>query len=225
MPLALTSPGDSKPRSDSYEAQLSDGQLMQLHGLLMDGKSSLESIKAKMPKWKDGRYAGQPVSIVTLSNIRDRLVMIDRMKEDEATTETLLQQWKKELPELSDEELDKLGAKTFSLLALRSGDAKTFIAIRDAVTTAALEKTKLQLKTREADRLDQQLALEKEKWETLTAEKVLDAANDAAIQAIATQVSLGRKAQIALIREKMFGAIPTIGAVATGDGAKPEVAS
>jgi hypothetical protein len=208
MPIKPSS--DGPQRCDRYEAQLSDGHLIELHAALMDGKRSLADIRKSLPPWKQGRFAGKPVSLATLSFIRDRLVMQARMSEDEETTETLLEQWRKSVPTLSDAQIDELGVKTFSLLALRSGDHKAFVSIRSAHNQAQIEKTKLALKEREAARLDQQLALEKEKWETLTAEKVLDAANDAAIQLIATQTAMGRKAQIALIREKMFGQVESM---------------
>ena len=203
-------PTEAPRRCDTYEAQLSDGQLLELHAALMDGKRSLADIRKAMPPWKRGRFAGKPVSLATLSYIRDRLVMKARLEEDEETTETLLEQWRKEVPTLTDDQIDELGVKTFSLLALRSGDHKAFVSIRSARNQAQIERTKLALKEREAARLDQQLALETEKWQTTTAEKVLDAANDKAIQAIATQTVLGRKAQIALIREKMFGGVESM---------------
>jgi hypothetical protein len=197
-------------RSDRYEAQLSDGQLAELHAALMDGKKSLAEIRKSLPPWKQGRFAGKPISLASLSYIRDRLEMQARMSEDEETTETLIEQWKKEIPSLTDQQIDEMGVKTFSLLALRRGDAKTFVNVRSAHNHSQIERTKLRLKEREAARLDQQLALETEKWQTITAEKVLDAANDVAIQQIATQTALGRKAQIAMIREKMFGQVESM---------------
>src|SRR5690349_14782654 len=39
-----------------------------------------------------------------------------QLRQDEATTETLLEQFKQEVPALTDEQLDELGQRTFSLL-------------------------------------------------------------------------------------------------------------
>ena len=152
-------------RSDSYEAQLSDGQLIELHSNLLAGKEALDVIAETLPPWRSGRYMGQQPSIATLSNIRQRLILEADLQEDEATTETILESLKAEVTSITDEELDRLGARTFSLLALRRRDLDGFEKIRSARAKGELESKKLELAKQDADRKERELALQLAKFE------------------------------------------------------------
>lgn len=124
--MKLTRPG----RADSYEAQLSDEELVTLHAALLGGRLTLQTIQEQSPTWVSGRMAGRKPSLATLSNIRDRLGMRATLEENAATTETLLEELKAEVPGISDDQLAEYGHRAFSLMALRTQDVKSWVALR-----------------------------------------------------------------------------------------------
>ena len=133
---------------NSYESQLSDADLHWLHTALLARKPSDKEIRAKMPVWRDGPRKGQPVSSATLSNIRDRLELEEDLRGAEQTTETILDELRREQPELSQEKLDAFGQRTFTTLAIQRRDAKTFVALRKTQQKdreVALDRLKLEL--------------------------------------------------------------------------------
>jgi hypothetical protein len=115
--------------ANSYESQLSDADLHWLHTALLARKPSDKEIRAKMPVWRDGPRKGQPVSSATLSNIRDRLELEEDLRGAEQTTETILDELKREQPGLSQEALDAFGQRTFTTLAIQRRDVKAFVAL------------------------------------------------------------------------------------------------
>lgn len=147
----MNSSAPSSPRrSDAYEKQLSDGELLALHQALADAKAPLEKIRKQAPVWREGKYAGRPPSIGTLHNIRTRLEMEEDLREVEATTETILEELKRENPGLDQVQLDEFGMRTFTTLAIQRRDLKGFVALqrtrkeRDALV---LDQAKFQRET------------------------------------------------------------------------------
>lgn len=69
-----------------------------------------------------------------------------RFREDAETTETLLDQLKREVPEIDPAKLDDYGQRAFSLLAIRREDPETFLKVRDARFRAELEREKLKIR-------------------------------------------------------------------------------
>lgn len=119
-------------RSDAYEKQLTDGELLWLHGALTDAKLSLPKIRGQAPKWREGNFAGKPPSIGTLHNIRTRIEMEEDLREVEATTETILDELKREQPGITQDQLDAFGLKTFTTLAIQRRDTKAFVSLQRA---------------------------------------------------------------------------------------------
>lgn len=154
-------------RADSYEAQLTEVQLGALHAALMSGRVKLETIQAESPKWRTGRFAGRPPSLASLSNIRDRLMLKASLTENAATTETLLEELKQEVPGITDEQLAEYGHRAFSLIALRQQDVKAWVALRRTQKDAG------------------DLKLARQKFEVEVAKKLLDEATRARADEIA----------------------------------------
>jgi len=154
-------------RTDSYEQQLSDGELLWLHSSLGAGKETLEEIQTKAPPWRRGKYAGALPSITTLHNIRCRLMMEDELAEQEQTTDTLLAELAKDLPGLTDEDLDKIGIRHFSIRAMKRGDGKEFLKFRTALTDARIAAEKLRLAEQAEARKGQELELAKRRIQLL----------------------------------------------------------
>lgn len=203
----MSTPPKLPRRSDSYEKQLSDGELLSLHASLLSGKESLKAIRAAAPPWRSGPLAGKPPSITTLHNIHERLVMEEGFRADEATTDSIIEELKKDLPTLTDAQLDELGQRTFSLMAIRRQDLKGFVQLRSARTHAEIERAKLKLKERDQVRQEAALGLEREKFETTTAEKFIDFYNDQRAKDIMDS-DKPRAERLAQLRDMMFPDVP-----------------
>ncbi len=130
--MTPAAPISTPRRADAYEKQLSDGELLGLHQALNDAKLPLDRIRLKAPVWREGRFAGKPPSIGTLHNIRTRLELEEDLREVEATTETILDELKKEQPGLDQATLDDFGMRTFMTLAIQRRDLKGFVALQRA---------------------------------------------------------------------------------------------
>lgn len=191
---------------NSYEAQLSDELLRWLHASLLERELKDKEIIAKLPPWKSGPRKGQPVSPATLSNIRDRLEMEESNTEDAATTESIIEELKRETPKLSDEEIDGFGNRIFSLLTIRKRNLAGFLNLRSALTKGKLEAAKLALAERAEARQQQALDLEKNKFE-FNATKAAMAALPALL-AIKRDASLSEDAKLEQARLKLFGSAP-----------------
>lgn len=152
---------------------------------------------------------GLRVSQDTVSKFLSWYLLREQFRQDEETTETLLEQLKEEAPELSDEQLDELGQRTFSLLAVRRQDAETFLAVRSAKFKAELEKQKLSLRRQTEARQERALQFEINKHLDLAAEKMLDAALRKQAEEIATS-GMTQKDQIAAMRKAAFSDVDAL---------------
>jgi hypothetical protein len=116
--------------TNSYEAQLSDATLQWLHTALRTRNPSDKEILRRLPPWKTGRWAGQPPSPATLSNIRDRLELEEDFQANEQTVESMLEAERAANPNITQEELDRQGLKLFTLLSIRKRDTKSFVSLQ-----------------------------------------------------------------------------------------------
>lgn len=152
---------------------------------------------------------GLKVSVDQLSKFLSWYLLQDQFRQDEETTETLLEQLKREVPDLSDEKLDELGQRTFSLLAIRRQDPETFLSVRSAKFKAELEKQKLALRRQTEARQERALQFEINKHLDLAAEKMLDAATRKKAEEIATS-GMSQKEQIAAMRKAAFSDVDAL---------------
>lgn len=191
-------------RSDSYEKQLSDGELLQLHAGLLARRLSLEQIRDGSPVWRSGPNMGKSPSIATLHNIRDRLEMQADLEEDEATAISLIDQVRADLPDITQAQLDDIGQRTFTLLALRKRDPDRWLALKSARDKAELEKQKLALRDRAENRHDGKLALETKKFQRETCELWLKWSEDQRAKDIASS-PVTNSEKIEMLGQLMFG--------------------
>ena len=152
---------------------------------------------------------GLKVSVDQLSKFLSWYLLQEQFRQDEETTETLLEQLKREVPDLSDEKLDELGQRTFSLLAIRRQDPETFLSVRSAKFKAELEKQKLALRRQTEARQERALQFEINKHLDMAAEKMLDAAMRKKAEEIATS-GMSQKEQIAAMRKAAFSDVDAL---------------
>lgn len=169
-------PARNRQWANSYESQLSDGDLLALHTALLARKPSDKQLIQKLPVWRDGPYKGQPVSPATLSNIRDRLLSEINYADAQANAMQLVRERSEREPGLSEADLEEFGNRVFTELTITRQDMDGFVTLRSARTKAQLEKAKLDLRERE-------LALAREKFKEELRGKV-----EAGIDALAEEL-------------------------------------
>jgi hypothetical protein len=151
------------------------------------------------------REDGVETSAAALSLFWEWWHLQQQFTQDAATTDTLLEELKRGVPGITEEELDELGQRTFSLLSIRRKDADTFVKVRSARSKAALEMEKLKLRERAEVRLTEGLNLQRQKFQRETVELFLKWYADKAALQIAENQSLTRKDKIESIGQQMFG--------------------
>lgn len=119
------------------------------------------------------RSDGLQTSAAALSGFLSWYALRAEYRQDEVTTEALLERLKEEMPELSEEQIDDLGQRTFSLLSIRRNDLEGFVSIRSARSKAELEKAKIDLRKQAETRLQEGLNLQREKFRRETCELFL----------------------------------------------------
>lgn len=199
---------EAKPtsrRADGYEKQLSDTDLLFLHTALQQGKIPLEELSLQLPAWKSGRFTGQQPSKSTLSNIYKRLVLEEELRDNEETTEALLESLKQSMPQLSDTEIQKIGDQHFTLQAIRNQDAKTFLNYSIARSTAEIENKKLEMREREAKLKEETLELAKQKFMVETTELFVKHVQDSEAVRLATQPGLTSRERTEELGKRIFG--------------------
>jgi hypothetical protein len=147
---------------------------------------------------------GLSTSKTALSEFRSWYLLQQQFKADESTTDTLLEQLKKEVPDLSDAQIDDLGQRTFSLLALRRQDADTFLAYRTARSKGLIETEKLNLRKVAESRMQEALALEKKRYMRETCSLFIQWLEDRNAKEIATS-SATNSDKIERLGALMFG--------------------
>jgi len=125
--------------------------------------------------------------------------------QDEQTSQTLIEQLKKEIPGLTEEQLDELGQRTFSLLSIRRQDLDGFVTVRSARSRAELERAKLKLREQAEARLAGQAKLAREKFQFDAAKAALKCAAELKVIS-ASKLSQADKVNQA--RLKLFGELP-----------------
>ncbi len=162
--------GDSKLKTLPAERQAAIMEYLAAH------------TQADTIKWL--REDGLQTSAAALSEFYSWYQLRAQLQEDETTAETLLDQLKKEVPELSEEQLDQLGQRTFSLLAIRRQDLGGFVKVRSARARGEIERAKLELREKAEQRLQEKLGLERQRFQRETASLVLKHAEDARVKEI-----------------------------------------
>jgi len=128
-----------------------------------------------------------------------------QFRQDEGTAEQLVEQLKREAPGLNDEQLDAIGQRAFSLMAIRRQDLDGFIKVRSARTRGQIEQAKLELRQRSEARLQEGLRLQREKFQRESCGLVIKWADDARVKAIVAATSSNEE-KFEAIGQLMFGA-------------------
>lgn len=189
-------PEQKKPRCDSSLKNLPEERQQEImehaaeHGLV------------KTAAWL--REDGLQTSKTAVGNFVSWYPLQLQFRQDEVTTDSLLEQLKAEVPELTDQQLDELGQRTFSLLSLRNQDAETFLAFRSARAKGELERAKLDLRKQAEARMGESLLLEKKRFQRETAEMFLKWNEDRRAKEVATS-SASNAEKIEQLGELMFG--------------------
>jgi hypothetical protein len=157
---------------------------------------------------------GVSTSLRGLSEFRVWYELQEQWHQDAATTEGLIEQLKREVPALTEAQLDELGQRTFSLLAIREKNANQFIRVRGARFKAEVELEKLKLRQAAEARHGQEFAFEREKWVQLSCDKILAAATDARTKEIA-EMAVPNGEKIKLLRKHWFADVDELEATGT----------
>ncbi|MDR3459561.1 MAG: hypothetical protein P4N60_19195 [Verrucomicrobiae bacterium] len=137
-------------------------------------------LTVKTATWQDTSYAavrkwlaadGIKTSEASLSDFYSWYPLQQQFRADEVTTESLLEQLKAEIPNLTEEQLDELGQRTFSLLAIRNQDLHGFVTVRSARTHAQLENAKLKLREKKLTQDERKIVLMEKKAAAFDAAK------------------------------------------------------
>ncbi|HSM84606.1 MAG TPA: hypothetical protein VLT16_00585 [Candidatus Limnocylindrales bacterium] len=150
------------------------------------------------------RKDGIVTSLAGLSEFLSWWRLQAQFRADESTTEALLEELKKEASGLTDAQLDELGQRTFSLLAIRREDPDTFLQVRGARFKGEIEKEKINLRRQAEARLGEGLKLQREKFQRETCELFLRWAADAKAKKIAN-ATISNAEKIELLGQLMFG--------------------
>jgi hypothetical protein len=116
------------------------------------------------------REDGFVTSATALSEFLSWYRLKQQFSEDASTVESLVEQLKQEVPGLTEPQLDELGQRTFSLLAIRNQDLGGFVKVRSARFKAEIERSKIQLREAAEKRLREGLQLQQEKFRRETVE-------------------------------------------------------
>jgi len=114
------------------------------------------------------RQDGLKTSRTALSDFWSWWHLSEQFRQDEVTTQSLLEQLKAEVPAMSEEQLDELGQRTFSLLSIRNQNLGGFVKVRSARSKAVLESEKLKLRERAEERMTRALGLQQQKFQRET---------------------------------------------------------
>ena len=108
-------------------------------------------------KWL--RDDGLQTNSSSLSEFLSWYGLQQQFRQDAQTTDAILEKLKTEVQGITDDQLDEVGQRTFSLLALRNKDLDGFVNIRSAKTRKELEVAKLKLRERKLEQDARKLAL------------------------------------------------------------------
>ena len=130
---------------------------------------------------------GVVTSAGALSEFLSWWALRDRLTRNESTVETVLEQLKQTRPDLTEDDLFNAGQAFFSALAIEQMDPKAWKGTQD-----------LRFK-------QQEVRLEREKYQRDLTEKFLEWFEDRQAREIAENTALSRKEKIEAIGQKMFG--------------------
>lgn len=188
---------EKKARSDSKLKNLPAERQEQI--LELFSGRSLQEVRDEL------RNDGLHTSVTALSEFYSWFQLQQQFKEDESTAEDLLEQLKREVPEITDEQLDLIGQRTFSLLAIRRQDPETFLKVRSARFKGEIEKAKLDLRERAEARHREALVLERQRFQRETCDLFLKWFEDQRAKEISTSGE-SNASKIERLGQLMFGA-------------------
>ena len=190
-------PVDRKPRGDSVLKTLPEPRQREI------AEHGMAHTLAETAAWlaKDGLQ----VSGYQLSTFLSWWRSQQFFGANDATAQAIRDQIAKEVQGLTDAELDELGQKAFSLLAIREENLDGFVKVRSAVSTAKFEALKLEIRQAAEERLREKAKLEREKFEFNAAEAALKSV--ATLKAISTS-KLSDVEKIKQARLALFGEVP-----------------
>lgn len=196
-----------KPRSDSYEAALSDEQREELHALLSQPDLSLAAVRKLCPPWKDGPHDGAPPSIETLSKIglrlrREQMLLNVEAKAKlmeavraQAKTHASEMQSGQTLEEMIDVACDLVGQEVLQK-TMEDTDPKNRTAALRALLKRADQKLNRELFT-----------LDREKFEFNAARACLT--HLPFLKQISAHKGMTEEEKIQAVRKRLWGAPPT----------------
>jgi hypothetical protein len=152
----------SKVKSNSKLKTLPEERQREIAEYLRENSldKAVEWLKAESePDWPP-----LSTSKTALSNFLSWWELRQQLRQDEETTDTIIEELKRELPGISDQQIDEFGQKTFSLLSIRRQDLEGFVSVRSAAVKGQLERAKLDLRQKAEERLQEALKFQKEKW-------------------------------------------------------------
>ena len=161
------------------------------------------------------RADGLSTSSTALSDFLSWYRLRRQFQEDESTTETLLEQLKAQIPDLTEEQLDELGQRTFSLLAIRDKDLSGFVQVRSARARGQIEKAKIQLREAAEARLREGLELAQERFRRETVELYVEWSADERSKTILA-LPISNKQKIEELGRYHFGELWELGS--SGEG-------
>jgi hypothetical protein len=150
------------------------------------------------------REDGFDTSVGALSEFRSWYRLQQQFTQDASTVESLVEQLKRDMPNLTEEQLDDLGQRTFSLLAIREQDLGGFVRVRSARMKGEIERAKIQLRETAEKRLQEGLKLQQEKFRRETCEMFLKWAEDGRARDIAN-APVSNSEKIERLGALMFG--------------------
>jgi hypothetical protein len=113
------------------------------------------------------------------------------------------------MPDVDEAKVEQFGNAFFQMRAVKKSDDKMFLKFRTARNKSEMEKLKFAQKERELAQKDEQIRLEREKFERLVCEKILDTATRDKAAEIASQ-NISRAEQIAEMRQALFSDVDAL---------------
>lgn len=190
-----------KPRSDSKLKTLPEERQAEIFDYAAEN-SLVETVK-----WL--RDDGLVTSKSALSEFLSWRQLRVELQQDEGTVDTILEDLKKDVAAISEEQLDVFGQKAFSLLSIRRQDANTFLKVRSARARAVIEKEKLKLREKAEARLQEGQNLQREKFERESVEYFLKWRQDKESERIA-ELSVPNEEKIKLMRRHWFADVDAL---------------
>jgi hypothetical protein len=187
---------DKLIRGDAKLKKLPEDRQTEIFDRLNKSGETLASVRSWL------REDGLSTSSRALSEFRDWYELKVTFKETEQDTLNFLELARKEMPDISEEEIARLGNLHFNLSAIKQRDPKLFLKFQTARHRAEMD-------VRKFDQRERELALSRDKFEFDAAKACL--AQLPQLKVIAGNSKLSESDKINAIRTKLFGVLPEAG--------------